>query len=130
MDSVEKARRAALNTLVAKLREGDGNIPEADATMNGASRRVVQAYIAEYGKAWLGKSNADKDGPLLWEVNEDSTWPIVYNFGADFVVPEYDADLESRIQKYLSDGLTHAFANIDAIHDRVKELGGALLIWS
>src|SRR5271157_5883921 len=98
MDALKQARtelalevvRLALE-VERGLREGDGCLPEADNSINNASRRLVQAVQDAGGEAWLGKINlyaedrAPVGTPVLWRWDGS----LVCNFAAAFVAPRY-----------------------------------------
>jgi len=102
---------------------------EGDDGVNDASRKIIDEY-AKMGDCWLIKVNrySDKD-KLMWKYEGD----FVYNFGADYVVPVHDKDLEQLLIERDEAEYTGTAADsvrIDKIIDRVIEIGGSILIWS
>ena len=85
---------------------------------------------AEHGEAWLGRVNlyGDDSGELhKWEGGE------VYNFGADFVLPCYDAEVERLVRERAEapyTGTADDGKRVDAIFARIGEVGGSHLFWS
>ena len=128
------------------IRRSDGFHPEeADLELNDANRDVIQAMAAEHGgECWLGRVNLyhelpeddddDQHEPFHAEV---AMWrwsgKPVYNFGASFVLPGYDAELERLIRDRDAADYTTTDADyerVTAIHERVAAVGGVLLHWS
>jgi hypothetical protein len=133
MSKLDNARRKSLDEFIRALRDGDGCLPEADADLNRSSLALARAYAEHFGSCWVGKVNLDKHEDMLrimWEFHPGDT---LCTFEASFVVPVYDKELELLI-------LERAFASytsvaddiprVDAIHQRIKELGGSHLIWT
>lgn len=113
---------------VRAIHEG---MPEADAALNNASRRVVSAMEETYGAAWLGhiERSGRKNGNALWRWNG---FPVL-NFEATFVVPVEDARLLELIEerneaKY--EGVKKDAVRVNAIFARVMELSGTILVWT
>lgn len=108
--------------------EGEGCVPESCAAVNDASRTVIAEVRAEHGVAWLGDVNQRDHALPIW------LWDgaPVCNFGADFVLPRHDAELERMIVEHrtASWNARHAAARINVIFERVKALGGTVLVWS
>ena len=114
---------------------------EACTELNNASRALIQAYRDEYGQAWLGYINLhakdrspEKGGSaniqsVIWKWDGD----LVYNFGADFVLPAYNEALAKLILDRDSDPVYSNLKDvqrIETIHTRIKMLNGHFLIWS
>lgn len=132
--SVQDSKTKLAREVARGLREGDGCLPEADASVNNASRAVIQAMHNEHGQAWLGKINLHGDErhgghPVIckWDGG------LVYNFGAEFVLSYFDAELQRLIQERDDAPYTSVAADVprvNAIMARIKSLGGVLLIWT
>lgn len=115
--------------LVHSLREGDGSPVESDTMLNDASREVILAMHEEHGEAWLGRINVTEGEAVF----EQWTGGELHNFCAAFVLPRYDAGLEHKMRERLATSYTGTKADrklVTAIYERVKELGGELLVWS
>ncbi|GAC1475597.1 MAG: hypothetical protein PVSMB8_00310 [Vulcanimicrobiaceae bacterium] len=128
MSTVKAAAARNGLELARSIREGDGWTTEADNALNDSSRALVHAMADEHGQAWLGKINrynSAKD-PIVWKWDES----IVYNFSADFVLPCDDAELARMIEAHGGQPFKGARERVDAIIDRIKALGGHLLVWS
>lgn len=100
--------------------------------LNDRQRALIAAYAEQYGECWLGKINLydeDRGKPVIWKWDGG----LVYNFGARFVLPCYDADLErliiGRDIAPYSGARNDALA-LEPIFARIKELGGEALIWN
>jgi len=133
-------------TLVRSILDNGGCSPlEADSDLNDASRAVVVAMHTEHGSAWLGKINLyDKERhgghPIMWLYGGDhycascsSDGWLVYNFGASFVAPAYDAELVRLIAerddaKYT--GTRDDAERVKVIFERLEAIGGTHLTWS
>lgn len=132
----------ALERLVERtLAINGGTLPEASPTINDASRLVIREMQAQYGAAWLGLVNRywpeDKAQPYLWQWDGGT----VYNFGASFVLPCYDAELAGLLESHDNaaldtrqtepyDSTRPVLERIQAIYRRVEEIGGAVLVWT
>jgi hypothetical protein len=100
--------------------------------LNDLQRDLIAAYAREHGHAWLGKVNLykeDKGRPVMWE------WDgaIVLNFGARFVVPCFSLELVTMILERANaeyTGTAADYERVKAIHARIHEMGGELLIWN
>jgi hypothetical protein len=120
--------------LARSIRVGGGTPIEADEDLNDSCRALVSALKELHGECWLGKINLSKEdrqrpNAAIWKWDGDT----VYNFGADFVVPSYDKELEELILGRLM--ATYAGMRVDrervaGIMHRVKVLGGYTLNWS
>jgi hypothetical protein len=130
--TLAEAKRALAQELVRGLKEGDGWLPEADDDINDASRAVVQFMATEHGHAWLGEINLEGDArrlPIMWQW--DGT--PVHNFGASFVCPQQDAELERLIRERHDapyTGTKEDATRVDAIRARLKAIGGVHLHWT
>ena len=104
--------------------------------LNDNQRLLIQAFADEHsGKCWLGVVNIYRD----WhpEHSEHPLWQwdggLVYNFGARFVIPDYDAELERLILERDRAPYTGTAADsmrVDAIFARIAALGGHYLFWN
>lgn len=118
---------------VRSLRMGGGCFVEADGDLNDASRAVVGAMRKTHGQAWLGIVNRyrdDGDKPWIWQYDPAEG---LYNFGASFVLPAYDAELERLLRERHEAEYTDVGADgrrIQAIHLRIEAVGGVSLCWS
>jgi hypothetical protein len=98
---------------------------------NDRSREVIKLFAkVQGGECWLGKINLydGKPNPPLWKWDGD----MVYNFGAAFVIPSHDAELEKMIlARYSGDyeGVAADRVQVDAICSRIEKLGGEHLYW-
>lgn len=102
-------------------------------SLNDRSRLLIQAYINEQGRAWLGRVNiyeGMEDRPIIWESTDAAS---VDNCGASFVLPAHDDELETLIVKrhrapYVS--AAHDGRLVSAIFDRLESAGGRPLFWN
>jgi hypothetical protein len=145
MTTLVDATRRLTECLFESIRRGGGFHPEeADPVLNDASRAVIKAMAAaNEGESWLGRVNLykgrpeDDDGrhePLHWETPLWKwTGRPVCNFGASFVVPRHDAELERLIRERGTATYTTTTADyerVTAIHERLDAVGGVRLHWS
>lgn len=108
------------------------NVGEANEPHNDRQRRIIAAMKEEHGEAWLGLLNphGGRKGPILVQWDGVS---LVYNFGADLVVPREDEVLMRLIRERDEapyTGVTADSVRVKAIQKRVRQLGGYLLVWS
>ena len=118
--------------------EVDGGLVEADTRLNNSARNVVAAMRTDRGQAWLGRINLrGKERPCAGGTVADVCWKweggMVYNFGADYVLPRYDQVLVNLILERDAapyTGTAKDAPRVNSIIQRVVDIGGALLIWS
>jgi hypothetical protein len=145
MTTLPEAKKRLTACFFDSLRHSGGCHPdEADPELNEANQGVIEAMAAAHGgECWLGHVNLEHDLPDdddgHHEPPHDATplWKWsgkpVYNFGASFVVPRYDAELERLIQERDAAPYTTTAADyqrVTAIHERVDAVGGVCLHWS
>jgi hypothetical protein len=145
MTTLAEAKGRLTACFVASIRRSGGLHPEeADSERNDANRGVIEAMAAAHGgECWLGRVNLDHGLPKDDDSEHEHFYadvPLwrwsgkpVYNFGASFVVPRHDAELERLIRERDAAPYTTTAADyqrVTAIHERVTEVGGALLHWS
>lgn len=130
MDSVQSEKNKIGNLLLEVMRNGQMTFDEADSRVNNASRRLVQAMHTKHGKVWFGLINRyDNNTPFLREYNPAET---LYNFGACFVIPVHDAELERLLKEREETPYTGTKQDaklVAVIFDKIKELGGEHLHW-
>lgn len=110
---------------MSTLTEYEAGIDQHNATQ----RARLVAYLAEQGRAWLGKVNIYP--PAIAEL-VPYTGQLVRNFEADFVVPCPDPTLLRLIIERDAAPYTDTTADaqrIDAIFERIAVLGGLVLTW-
>ena len=135
MDHVSEASRALGQEIRRAHVDGDGSMPEADAGVNDASRRMIEAVKREHGSAWLYKINLhgeergnEHEAAFEW----DGSSPI-YNFGCDAVAPFRDAELVGLIMARDAGPYTSVrddVPRVNAIMDRIRAIGAHLVIWT
>ena len=144
MTALAEATRRLTTCLFESIGRGGGFHPEeADPVLNEASREVIRAMAtANGGECWLGRVNLYKGRPEEHCQHEPLHWatPLwkwtekpVCNFGASFVLPHYDADLERLIrERYIAPyTTTHTDCErVTVIHERLDAVGGVHLHWS
>lgn len=96
---------------------------EFDDGLNDLTRQKISCFCKENPQAWLGSINArNSDNPII----EQYTGGLVYNFGADFIVPVYDETLVSMITQWRQKA---EIKLLDKIQNRIKQIGGLYLHW-
>jgi hypothetical protein len=145
MTTLAEAKERLTACFFNSLRHSGGLHPEeADPELNEANRGVIEALATAHGgECWLGHVNLDHDLPDDDDSqHEPPNWitPLwkwsgkpVYNFGASFVAPRYDAELERLIQERDAAPYTTTAADyqrVTAIHERLAAVGGVCLHWS
>lgn len=94
------------------------NITEGNWKQNTISRNKIKALKNQYGTCFLGKINlCSKDESILTEYKKG----MVYNFGCNFAIPEYDQKLVDLIKQHNKD--------INKIYGRVERLNGIVINW-
>ena len=133
MIAVETAEKRLTDAVCKGLRLGDGCLPECYTPVNDASRAMVHAMLQDHGQAWLGKINLHSDDDrrrIMWQHEPDET---IFTFGAAFVLPCYDAELERLIRERDEapyTGTRDDAKRIDPILQRIVAIGGVHLSWS
>jgi len=145
MTTLADATRQLTARLFESTRRGGGYHPEeADSVLNEAGRKVIETMAAANGgECWLGRVNLHKglpendDGPhepLHWQTPLWKwTGKPVCNFGASFVVPRHDAELERLIRERDAAPYTTTAADyerVTVIHERLDAVGGVRLHWA
>jgi hypothetical protein len=133
---VEEAKRKLTDAVVRSIQMNGGYVGEADDTVNDASRDVVAAVAEEHGEAWLLKRNTNRDEERVAkaEGRDERLWKwdggLVYNFGADAVVPKPDDELREMLYSpaWFSTMATMRDA-VERYHAHVEKLGGVVLVW-
>lgn len=128
--TIEIASKKLTTAYVDSVRQSDSYCPvEADGNLNSASTNLIYAF----GEGcWLGVINCytdkQKENPI-WQWDGE----MVYNFGASFVIPEFDQTLLDLIFQRNNAPFTNCSDDsvmVDAIFDRIEAIGGKLLHWS
>jgi len=105
---------------------GSLNIKEADKNQNTISRCKIRAFKNKYGKCFLGKINRRENEPVLREYRRGK----IYNFDCNFVISEYDAELEKMIKEYNNKPYSgESTKDINRILNRITALGGLNILW-
>jgi hypothetical protein len=131
--TITECKTALARAAVIAMRNGNGWFEEGDYNLNAASHATVEAYAAEYNGCWLGNVNIYSDMPSLLPMFEYKIEDHLCNFAASFVVPAYDADLERMIRDRAAapyTGTADDAVRVEAIHERIEQLGGCTLLWS
>lgn len=120
------------------IRTGGYDAPrEADDTYNDLNRAQIAAYRAEHGAAYVGRINhygTERQHIISGEQSpiEEYAGDTVYNWGCDFCIPAYDAELANMIRRWNSPNAAleaGAMKTIAAITNRVEQLGGIQFLW-
>lgn len=132
-NALDEARRKLLDLMTPHLMES-GCLPESDLDINNASREIISAMRQVHGEAWIGNINLHKrhrgePEQVMWKWDGK----LVCNFEVAFVLPKHDPELERLIEERFASPYNGTLADcvkIDAIHDRLKEIGGVHLSWT
>jgi hypothetical protein len=117
-----------LNTIENNyIRQCGGVCTEGDWKQNTISRNKARAMKRQYGKCFLGKINLyNKTDTILKEYNRG----MIYNFGADFILPEYNAEIENMIKEYNNQPYSSKIIqDIKKIINKIESLNGINLLW-
>lgn len=102
-------------------------LPECCEPVNEASCWLIRSMAEEHGEAWLGVINRhEPEGQLLRPVRIGAK---LTTFCASFVLPKFDGMLLAMLSAWNRKG-GGSVAAIDAITNRVTDLGGYMLGWS
>lgn len=110
-----------------------GNIPEANTEMNNLQREKITAVYEINGSAYIGKINyydAERESLSTEAVFIEYTGQTVYNFEADFIIPNVDIELAEMIVQWNTGGLPASLDLITKITERIDKIGGLNLLWS
>jgi hypothetical protein len=133
MSGLKEAVMRNNQEFVRSLRDGMGNLIEADDALNSSSIGVIKAMEEEFGEAWLVRVNPRDGQPVLERAVLAGDCYNCFNFCASFAVPRYDRELEVLLEHRLSkayEGTRVDAELIDGIYDKATELGGRCLVWS
>lgn len=126
-NKIDRVSKNLTNEVARAIQEGEGCIPEADSRVNAASRKVIQVFH-KTGETWLGKINAYsemiKRDTFLWKYEGAE----IFNFYADFVLPQYDKELEQLLRERHEGNLS--LKTLVKIHKRIESIKGVVLLWS
>lgn len=111
----------------------EGLTSEFDQSINDISRETIKAMKRESGVCYLGKINLyDDDRKKPYKLTE-YTGQRIYNFEYCFCLPCYDEVIERMIEerdKAPYTGTAEDCRRVEAIADRVQQIGGKHLFWS
>jgi len=132
--SLGKAKLDEINQRENKLiRSFYGRVPEANTELNDMQREKIRTVYENFGTAFIGKItyNGSERGILSTDtVFTEYTGQLIYNFGADFVVPAVDDILAEMIVEWNKGGKPMMTRLFKRIYNMVEALGGANLLWS
>ena len=130
---LEPAKKELGQALLESVRT-EGAPSEFDTHFNDMSRKVISAMRADHGEVWAYKINLyEKDrghkGGICRKIEEGET-PL--NFSCSFVAPVRDETIIDMI--YDRDvapytGTAGDYKKVEAITNRVDEIGGTHLVW-
>lgn len=131
VERLEAFKRRYLGEEDAKRGDNDGLLRECDTDHNDLSRELIAEYRLAHGRAFLVMVNRhgekEKAGSPVWEWDGG----LVYNFGADAVLPAFDAELERLLlENERAATLAGALPRIEAIYARIEAVGGCPLSFS
>ncbi len=126
---MREAVKKLTDELVRHIREDS---PESDSALNDASRAVITAmHERKGGPVYLGLINSRESAGE--QIMREHDGGMVYNFEADFVLPNEDERVYTLIFERLKGpykGMRDDSARVKAIHDAIEKAGGELLFWS
>jgi len=92
--------------------------PEADGLTNALARALIRkVHTDNKGTCYLGKWHQKKG---LWKYKRGK----VFNFGADFVLPEYNSEIDNLLRN------GRILDNIEKLNELIKKNGGYTIFWS
>jgi len=117
----------------ALLRSFYGRIPEANTELNDIQRDKIKAVYENNGSAHVGKitrRGTELEALSLKTVFSEYRGQLIYNFDADFVVPQVDDALAEMIVEWNVGKQKMSPQLFKKIYNRIEALGGANLLWS
>ena len=115
------------------IRSFYGRIPEANTELNDMQRDKINVVYENGGTVYIGKityHGSDREELTADTVFSEYTGQLIYNFGADFVIPKPDDALAEMIVEWNFDSQTRVLRLFKKIYNRIESLGGANLLWS
>ena len=115
------------------IRSFCGRIPEANTEFNDLQREKICALYKTGGTAYIGKitcHGAERAALSAGTVFSEYTGQLIYNFGADFVIPAPDDILAEMIMQWNTSRKSMSPRLFKRIYNRIETLGGANLLWS
>jgi hypothetical protein len=110
-----------------------GGTSEFNKLINDVSRETIKAMKRECGTCYLGKINLyDNDRKKPYKLVK-YTGQKIYNFEYCFCLPCYDEEVERMIEerdKAPYTGTAEDSRRVEAITERVQQIGGKHLFWS
>lgn len=111
------------------------NLLESDDINNDLNRAIIKAFKEENKTAYIGFINLSKE--KIINLNEGNNTTIleeyvgqtIYNFGANFIIPQKDDILEDLIKKWNIIKPSN-LKLLDKIYERIDTLKGINFIWS
>lgn len=116
-------------TLICRDLQEAGSLQENNWQLEIVNGEIVGKMHYDFGGCWLWQVNAHNPDDIVKEHHPDSAdfW------GASFVTPTYDAELERLIKlrlaaPYLGTDVDRVAVN--QVFNRMEEIGGISLLWS
>lgn len=131
MSAIAEAKAVLSQDFKDGFHEMEAGFP-IENDLNDHTRNLIAAYAQEHGECWLGKVNLyaeDRGKPCQWKWDGG----LVYNFGASYVIPHQDAELERLVLERDAapyTGTKDDYARIACIFDRIAAVGGYSLTWN
>lgn len=129
MEALKEIQRAEHEYI--KRCGGYWELSEFDREINEFSRAKVRAFKHEHEEAWLGNVNLYSETPPNFTEYESGITAL-NNFGYAFVIPHPDQELYKLITQRDEADYTGTKADapmIDAIFNRIEDIGGIVLNW-
>jgi len=110
-----------------------GHIPEANEEWNNIQREKIAAVYEYNGKAYIGKINyygEEREALTINSIFAEYAGQMIYNFEADFVVPNKNTELAEMIIKWNEMKHPLSLDIITNITNMVEKIDGLNLFWS
>lgn len=130
---VADARLDALIVATGRYIQEHRGTSEFDQSVNDISRLKVTSAFVSWGEVWLGKINLyGNERKADYKLERYEEGQPIHNFSYDFVLPRRSEILEGMINARKGEYTTaqNDAVLVEAIHERIIELGGILLIWA
>lgn len=93
---------------------------EEDHSLNDMNRNLIIAMNDYYGRVYVASING---GTGLLQYNPSKT---IYNSACDFCVPDYDGRLDNLLRLWSE---RHNVNHLSEIYERIRMMGGHILLW-
>lgn len=108
----------------------NGGSSEFDKSINELSRNMIETMVRLHGHCYLWKINRHSKDEPIWKIHNPGD--RIFNFECELVTPRYDKKLYALIKMWSEYNkiIPDKWKTLNAIFDRVEEIGGYSLSWA